>query len=149
MSLVLVVDDDPDQRALFTELLEAMGHQVIDAPNGEVALELACQLEPDLVLTDWHMPRMDGLTLCQKLRQNARLCGTRVILHSSELVPQPCYADAWCMKQGDPGLIEDMVSALLPHEVRRWRGARRQGAGADEQLCQGADWAKAFEQASG
>ena len=120
MSLVLVVDDDLDQRALLTELLEAMGHQVIDAPDGAVALELASRLEPELVLTDWHMPRLDGLALCRELRRNARLRATRIILHSTESIPKACCADACCRKQEDPSLIEDMVEALLPQPQVSW-----------------------------
>lgn len=120
MSLVLVVDDDQDQRALLTELLEEMGHHVIDAPDGAVALELASALEPDLVLTDWNMPRLDGIALCQELRRNARLRGTRIILHSTESIPQTCYADACCLKQQDPGHIEAMVEALLPQPPACW-----------------------------
>ncbi len=120
MSLVLVVDDDQDQRALLTEMLEEMGHHVVDAPDGAAALELASELKPDLILTDWHMPRLDGLALCQELRRNARLRGTRIILHSTENIPRTCCADACCRKQEDPGLVEALVKTLLPLPQESW-----------------------------
>ncbi len=113
MSLVLVVDDDGDLRALYTELLQEQGHQVVGAPDGVAALELASRLKPELILTDWHMPRMDGIELCKALRRSALLRHTRIILHSSDDVPEPWHADLCLRKRGEPWLIERAVEALL------------------------------------
>jgi CheY-like chemotaxis protein len=113
MSLVLVVDDDGDLRALYTELLEEHGHQVVSAPDGVAALELAFRLKPELILTDWHMPRMDGIELCKALRRDAPLRNTRLILHSSDVVPEPWHADLCLPKTGDPSTVEHAVEALL------------------------------------
>jgi two-component system sensor histidine kinase/response regulator len=113
MSLVLVVDDDGDQRELYMGLLEAEGHQAVGAPDGLAALELACQLRPALVLTDWRMPRMDGIELCKALRRNELLRNVRIILHSSSEVPEPWHADLCLLKQGDFPAIEAAVKALL------------------------------------
>jgi CheY-like chemotaxis protein len=113
MSLVLIVEDDGDLRALYTELLEERGHQVVGAADGVAALELASRLQPALVLTDWHMPRMDGLELCKALRRNVLLRHTRIILHSSDDVPEPWLADLCLRKRGDPTAIELAVEAVL------------------------------------
>ena len=126
MSLILVVDDDGDLRALYTELLEEQGHQVVGAPDGLAALELASRHKPELVLTDWHMPRMDGIELCKALRRNVLLCHTRLILHSSDVVPEPWHADLCLRKTGDPSAIELAVEALLATAHRAcpsWRPA--------------------------
>lgn len=113
MSLVLVVDDDGDLRELYIELLEAKGHQVMGAADGVAALELAALFKPALILTDWHMPRMDGIELCQALRRDCLLRHTRLILHSSDVVPEPWHADLCLPKTGDPSTIEFAVEALL------------------------------------
>jgi CheY-like chemotaxis protein len=117
MSLILVVDDDSDQRELYMALLEDNGYEVVGAPDGLAALELAARLRPVLVLTDWHMPRMDGIELCKALRRSPLLHETRLILHSSDIVPEPWHADLCLQKRGEPALIEDAVAALLSPQV--------------------------------
>ena len=65
----LVVDDSPVVRELLAELLTAAGLTVTQAADGEEALERAAQAHFDLVLSDVEMPRMDGFTLVERLRQ--------------------------------------------------------------------------------
>ncbi len=66
---VLVVDDSRAQRRLLHTYLRKMGHRVLEAQSGEVALAI-CQFEqPDLIVSDWVMPGMDGLELCRRFRE--------------------------------------------------------------------------------
>ncbi len=66
---VLVVDDSRAQRRLLASYLTRMGCRVLDAPSGEAALAV-CQFEhPDLVISDWMMPGMDGLEFCRAFRE--------------------------------------------------------------------------------
>lgn len=65
---ILVVDDDRVAVELLSSLLESAGHTVARAYNGEEALEAAVRLAPQLLITDWNMPRMDGIDLCRTLR---------------------------------------------------------------------------------
>jgi diguanylate cyclase (GGDEF)-like protein len=65
---VLAVDDEPTSLRLVTALLEQAGHQVVTAKNGQEALNLALANPPQMVVTDWMMPGMDGLELCKRLR---------------------------------------------------------------------------------
>ncbi len=67
---ILVVDDEPHIRKILAFLLEQNGFQVLSAENGEVALELARQNMPDLILLDLMMPKMDGFEVCQHLRED-------------------------------------------------------------------------------
>ncbi len=113
MSGILVVDDDRDLRELYIELLKELGYEVVGAPDGLVALELALSLEPDLILTDWRMPHMDGVELCQQLRRSERLRSTRIILHSSEGTPKSWHADVCLSKLSDPEALRALVEALL------------------------------------
>ncbi|WP_336245342.1 PP2C family protein-serine/threonine phosphatase [Maritimibacter dapengensis] len=65
---VLVVDDSRAQRRLLVATLTKLGFDVIEAESGEAALAIARSTEIELVISDWMMPGMDGLTLCQKFR---------------------------------------------------------------------------------
>lgn len=65
---VLIAEDDRSVRTSLARALELEGYDVMLAENGEVALELFRQNEPDLVIADWMMPYLDGITLCERLR---------------------------------------------------------------------------------
>ena len=67
---ILVVDDDANIRALLTVLLENEGYQVLAAADGEAGILTATLEQPDLILLDIRMPKMDGLEACDKLRAN-------------------------------------------------------------------------------
>ena len=60
MVQALVVDDKEDNVYYLRVLLEAVGHQVMAAPNGVVALEKAQAAPPDIIISDLLMPQMDG-----------------------------------------------------------------------------------------
>lgn len=66
---VLVVDDDGSMRGLVRKVLETVGHQVIEAGDGRVGMEMALEFQPQLMIVDWVMPEMNGLELTRALRQ--------------------------------------------------------------------------------
>jgi DNA-binding NarL/FixJ family response regulator len=66
--LVLVVDNDPLFRACVRELLERAGFDVIEADDGEAALDAAARRKPELVLLDVCLPRASGYEVCRELR---------------------------------------------------------------------------------
>ena len=68
MARVLVVDDDPDIRALLVFKLATRGHEVLVAANGLAGLEVCRVASPDLVLVDMNMPVMGGLEMIRTLR---------------------------------------------------------------------------------
>jgi DNA-binding response OmpR family regulator len=68
---VLVAEDEPDIRALITFSLEYAGYRVIEALNGEDAVELAREEQPDLILLDVRMPRLNGYQACTVLKADA------------------------------------------------------------------------------
>lgn len=65
---VLLVEDDRSMLTLMQSILSSVGHKVYTAKNGVEALEMVEQHHPQLILSDWMMPQMDGITLCRKLR---------------------------------------------------------------------------------
>ncbi|MEN6410730.1 MAG: response regulator transcription factor [Anaerolineaceae bacterium] len=69
MTKILVVDDEPLYIRLLQINLLTEGYEVITATNGEEALDLISSRSPDLVLMDVMMPKLDGLTACERIRQ--------------------------------------------------------------------------------
>jgi DNA-binding response OmpR family regulator len=68
---VLIVDDEPMLRNLLSRLLRMEGYEVIEAPDGQVALDMVAAHEPDLVLLDVMMPARDGLDVLGDLRKTS------------------------------------------------------------------------------
>ncbi len=68
---LLVIDDDADLRAGLVALLEPLGYHVLTAGDGRTAWELLEQHAPDLLLVDWELPDVDGLSLIRRMREMA------------------------------------------------------------------------------
>jgi len=77
---VLVVDDEPHIRKILQFLLTQEGFEVVLAEHGEAALERVAEATPDLILLDVMMPRMDGFSVLQHLRENVRTSWVPVIM---------------------------------------------------------------------
>lgn len=82
MPRVLVVDDEPDLRFLLRRMLESAGYEVDEAPDGKAALERMRAAQPDLLVTDGDMPRMDGGELIARIREADDVEDVPVILWS-------------------------------------------------------------------
>lgn len=67
---ILLVEDDRSIQLLYKSLLEKAGHEVTMANNGRVALEIVRANPPQLIISDWIMPEMDGIEFCKALRKN-------------------------------------------------------------------------------
>lgn len=68
---VLVVDDSSTMRDIFVDVLTVSGeHQVIEAENGREGLKRLQEGPVDLIITDWNMPEMDGITFVKEVRAN-------------------------------------------------------------------------------
>lgn len=81
--VVLIADDLPAHRSLLARHLARDGHTVIQATNGSEALELATEHDPDVVVADVMMPKMDGIELCRALKARPRGYLTPVVLVTS------------------------------------------------------------------
>ncbi len=71
MATILVVEDERDLNDLVRHHLESEGHQVVQAFDGPSGLEAASRARPDLVILDWMLPRLDGLEVCRRIRQES------------------------------------------------------------------------------
>lgn len=67
---ILIVDDDRLMRKLLEYIIKKAGYQVSVADNGSNALKIVKKEKPDLIISDVEMPKMNGLELCQKLKEN-------------------------------------------------------------------------------
>lgn len=67
---VLLVEDNTDNRIIYAAMLRHVGYDVLEAPDGEVGVELAQEHSPDLILMDLSMPRMDGWKAISALRRD-------------------------------------------------------------------------------
>jgi CheY-like chemotaxis protein len=70
---VLVVEDNPVNRELLRELLESWGYAVMEACDGQEALRMADEAQPDILLLDIGMPLLDGYSVARKIRENPGL----------------------------------------------------------------------------
>jgi diguanylate cyclase (GGDEF)-like protein len=82
-SNILLVDDQPHNLNVLSDLLEEQGYEVRQALNGAMALAAAAIAPPDLILLDINMPEMDGYTVCQRLKADATTRGIPVIFVSA------------------------------------------------------------------
>ena len=78
--MILVADDEPPIRYMLDLKLCQAGFSVISASNGQEAYTLACRHRPDLVVSDYQMPVLDGLEFCQQLKANPETAGIPVIM---------------------------------------------------------------------
>lgn len=130
MSLILLVDDLPDLVELYTDILETLGHEVISAQDGVEGLRLARQYQPDLVVTDWHVPRMDGCELTRKLREDPSLRDVPVLMQSADPDPHAPGVNVFLPKPCDLEPLEDAIDSLLMLGEARRAARYQEGAGA-------------------
>jgi CheY-like chemotaxis protein len=76
---VLVAEDNPVNRELLRELLEARGYNVIEAPDGQEALRMIEQNHPEILLLDIGMPILDGFAVMRKIRKDPSLAALMVL----------------------------------------------------------------------
>ena len=119
MARVLVVDDEPDVLLLCRLNLEQRGHEVLEAPNGDVALELAQANAPDLVVLDLMLPGIDGYQVLQELRADHTTATTPVLVLTAKSLQadrersRQLGAAAFLTKPFLPDELVEMVDGML------------------------------------
>jgi len=79
MKRILIAEDNPVNRELLHELLEARGYEVEEAENGQQALQMIAQSRPDALLLDLNMPVLDGLSTVRNIREDAAISSLPVL----------------------------------------------------------------------
>ncbi len=115
MKTILVVEDEKDIRVSLQEMLENEGFNVLSAADGEEGLELSTLKEPDLILSDILMPRMNGYEMLKKLQKNPNTASTPFIFLTAKTDMQDFRkgmmtgADDYLIK---PFRMDDVLSAI-------------------------------------
>jgi len=115
---VLIVEDQADVRELIRITLELEDFDLHEAADGQGALRLLASLKPDLVLSDVMMPGIDGLELCRRVKADAGLRHTKVVLLSARgraedrAAGVKAGADAYLVKPFGPLELLDTVRRL-------------------------------------
>lgn len=118
MSVILVVDDEPDLRFLLRRIFEGAGHTVVEAGNGADALTSLRRSPPDLVVTDVMMPVMDGLELVRRIRGDPMTRDIPVVAVSGH-ADRASAADAVVAKPFAAKVVLAAVNTLLERELDR------------------------------
>lgn len=113
MSLVLVADDEPAVLDALSGVVEDLGHEVVQARNGQEALELTRRRRPRLVITDHMMPHLSGIDLCRTLKADPALREIPVILLSGATDHGTPAADAFLPKPFELAEFETLIHRLL------------------------------------
>lgn len=126
---IMIVDDYEDMRRLTHLALESLGHRVVEAANGEEAVELAQAEMPDLIIMDLSMPHLDGFAAIHRIRRLLGLHDVTIIAfsaHTAREVREDALAAGCCDFLPKPVEL-DVLKAAVEHCLRR---------GAPEELAQ-------------
>lgn len=116
---ILIAEDERDIRELIAFSLQLSGYHVTEAPNGEVAVQKALELLPDLIMLDVRMPKMTGYEACRVLKENATTRDIPVVFLSakgqeSEIKQgKELGAEAYLLKPFAPDQLTQQVTTIL------------------------------------
>ena len=119
MKTVLVVDDEPTIRTLVNAILDDSGIRTVEAADGPEALDMARRYQPDLVLLDVVMPRMDGFAVCQRMKAETSMARIPILLltalaqESDHQRARRAGADGIVQKPFSPAVLRATVDSIL------------------------------------
>jgi CheY-like chemotaxis protein len=122
MALVLLVEDTEDNRFMLRRLLEMSGYTVIEARNGEEAVQVAADERPNLILMDLSLPIIDGLAATRRIRKLPDFDQVPIVAVSahdtadfhSDAIAAGC--NSYITKPIDFNELEQLLQQLLPDE---------------------------------
>ncbi|MFC1491854.1 response regulator [Nitrospinota bacterium] len=129
---VLVIDDDPDIRALVKSSLEVRGHHVVLSEDGDEGLKLSSREEPDLIILDIMMPRMSGYEVARQLAARPHTAAIPILMLSSKGSLDDVteglrgFADEYVTKPFRPDELAARVEALVRRTLSHTREKREQ-----------------------
>ena len=112
---VLIVDDEPAIREALKELFTRAGLKVRTAENGKAALESVAKEAPNLILMDYQMPELDGVSTCERLKSNPETKSIPVLMATRSQVDLESltYADGFLVKPYRQDVLFSLVKKLL------------------------------------
>lgn len=121
---ILVVDDEDSVRQLFQIMLQHEGYEVLLAANGAEALLMAHREQPDLIILDWMMPVLDGLSVLRQLRGDQTTRHIPILMLTARQSDSDTSAalmhgaDVYLTKPFEPQEVLSVISRLLPNGGR-------------------------------
>ncbi|GAB4269028.1 MAG: response regulator [Deferrisomatales bacterium] len=140
---ILVVDDNPDNVELLTKRLRALGYRTCEAYDGEQALAKVAEEDPDLVILDVMMPKLDGFEVCHRLKSDAKTRPLPIIMLTAKReVPDKIRgldtgADDYVTKPFNPQELMARVRSLLSLRTFQEKRATEEKLGALGQMAEG------------
>ncbi len=141
---ILIVDDTPANLHILQLRLAANGYEIITAADGEEAIAAARQHQPDLILLDVMMPKMDGIQVCRKLRADPSLPFTPIIMVTAKTDSRDVVAGLEA--GGDEYLTKPVDQAALVARVKSMLRIKNLHDTAQELAAQLAESNKTLEQ---
>ncbi|MCK5796551.1 MAG: response regulator [Deltaproteobacteria bacterium] len=118
MAMILIADDSPTALAQLRQELAPLGHEIVEAVDGEDAQVRLDAKRPDLVILDIIMPKLNGFQLCRRIRANPNLEGLPIIVVTAMDRESDRY---WGLKQGaDDFLVKPIDGDELREKVRSY-----------------------------
>jgi CheY-like chemotaxis protein len=117
---IMVVEDYDDTRVLLKTGLERLGYTVVEACNGQEAVDLVDRERPDLILMDLDLPILDGIAATQCIRQKPELEGVPIVavtaypMSYSHVKAFAKGCDEYMRKPIDMGELAEVVNRYLP-----------------------------------
>ena len=119
MHSILAVDDSASMRQMVSFTLKNAGYDVVEAVDGEDALDKARSRDFALVLTDQNMPRLDGIGLTKRLRDTPKFKSTPILILTTESSDQmkqagrAAGATGWMVKPFDPAKLIEVIRKVV------------------------------------
>jgi two-component system, chemotaxis family, chemotaxis protein CheY len=119
MHSILAVDDSASMRQMVSFTLKNAGYTVVEAVDGQDAFDKARTQDFDLVLTDQNMPRLDGIGLTRKLREQPKFKTTPILILTTESSDQmkqagrAAGATGWLVKPFDPAKLIEVIGKVM------------------------------------
>ena len=116
---ILIADDNPDNLDIFRTRLAVHDYEILAATDGEQALAVAREKQPDLILLDVMMPKMDGIDVCRQLKADPGLPFVPIIMVTAKTGSQDVItaleagADEYLTKPVDHGALVARVKSML------------------------------------
>lgn len=115
---ILVVEDRQDFRIILSLILRPLGHEIVEAENGQEGIEKALNEAPDLIIMDLALPGMDGIETTIKLKQNPRTAHIPVIAYTvwgEEFKEKALKAGMvhFLRKTAPPQALKEVIEKLL------------------------------------
>ena len=125
LPLILIIEDDDDTRVMMRYLLNLWGYQVLEAVDGEEGLQMAEDLQPEIILMDYSLPKIDGLTATKRIREMAKHDKTSIIFISAfseatvRVSALASGANDFLLKPIDFGELEESLNTHFENNYRQ------------------------------